>query len=602
MRAYGTQTPVSAAQALNTFLRSLNVPPEDIPLDLTERASLYRSLISGKRLLIVIDNVAAVKQLESLLPGTRQCVVLVTSRSQLAGLVARSGATRVTIDVLTPEEAVLLLEEIIGDDRVAGSPDAARTMAELCGYLPLSLRVVAERIASRPYLTLNETVRQLVSEQNRLDAFASAEDELADVRAVFSWSYHMLSSEQRRTFRLLGLHTGAEFCADVAATIIDEPLDSVRSQLQELVDVHLVHQVGPDRYRLHDLLRAYSYELCQHDEPQRARTQAVRRMLTWYLLASDAGRVAILPNSHAIELVSHSRHPIPRFDTAAVAMAWFEQERLNLLAALQLSLDWGQYDLAWKLPVVLDGFFELLSYWTEWKEVHEDGLSAAEALGDAIGEASNLLCLGDAYWRLKNHDKALDAYQRSGEIARRVGDDWLSGFALRGAGLIEYELGELEVARSHFEQALRIFRQGRIRRGEGMALLSLGKWYSAQEDLMRGKDYCAQAVDIFAQIGDRWSEAWGTLPLAQALAAAGNLAEAGRSLRAAVAIFVDHGDKRSAALALEDLGTVLVRDNDPRGALEAWNQALAILERLNDSHADDLRAHIRSLENEDAGE
>ncbi|MGH9564985.1 MAG: NB-ARC domain-containing protein [Candidatus Angelobacter sp.] len=185
MRGYGSGTPLSLEQALDAFLRSLNVAPEYIPIDVDERAALYRSIIGDKRMLIVIDNVASVKQVRRLLPGSNRCLALVTSRSRVSSLVAREGAKRVTIDVLSPEDAIRLLGEIIGEERVESDYEAAGRVAELCSYLPLALRVVAERAASRPHLSLSELVNELMSEQSRLDALASEEDELTDVSCRF---------------------------------------------------------------------------------------------------------------------------------------------------------------------------------------------------------------------------------------------------------------------------------------------------------------------------------------------------------------------------------------------------------------------------------
>jgi hypothetical protein len=314
----------------------------------------------------------------------------------------------VTLDVLSPEDAIELLAEIIGDERVAADNEAAQRISALCSYLPLALRVVAERAASRPHLALRDLVGELISERNRLDALASDEDELTDVRAVFSWSYRALPPEQQRVFRLLGLHAGTEIDVAAAAALVDAPVSAIRQPMRELASVHLLQEIAADRYRLHDLLRAYSVERCQREEAQRERTLATRRMLTWYLLTADTARKAILPYSHAIPLVPAMGLAVPDFDDVRRAFDWYETERLNLLGAARQAMDLGQYDIAWKLPVVADGFFELRSYWAEWKQIHEEGLAAARLIGDQLGEASNVFCLGDANWRMGSYEEALD--------------------------------------------------------------------------------------------------------------------------------------------------------------------------------------------------
>jgi tetratricopeptide (TPR) repeat protein len=595
MHGYGAGIPLSLEQALDAFLRSLNIDPEKIPIDLEERAALYRSMLGNKRMLIVIDNVASVKQIRRLLPGSHHCLAIVTSRSSLSSLVAREGATRVILDVLSPEDAVRLLAEIIGDERVESDQESALSIARLCSYLPIALRVVAERVASQPHAALGEIVRELVSEQTRLDALASEGDELTDVRAVFSWSYRILSPEHQKVFRLLGLHTGMDFGSSVAAALVDVAVSTAKQQLRELANVYLVQQLAPDRYRLHDLLRAYSVERNQREESQRERTYAMRRMMSWYLLSADAARRVILPYSHAITMVRSSRIPALTFDNVSDAMDWFERERLNIMDTLQQALDLGQYDIAWKLPVVSDGFFELRSYWLEWAKIHRDGLTAAEAVGDRLGEASNLLCLGDANWRIGAHEEALANYESSAATARDIHDQWLEGFSLRGLGLIHQEQHKFEQSIDYFTRALAIFRQSNIRRGEGMALLSLGKSFAGLEQFEQSISYCENAIEIFRDIGDTWSQAWGLLPLADAYSETRSFGAAERSLREALVIFRQFNDRRSEALALLSLGVARSNLGDNEDALQHWTIALEIFEQLEDSHADDVRAQILAI-------
>lgn len=595
MRGHGPQKSLSFEQGIDVFLRSLSVPKEAIPVDVEERTALFRSILGDKRILVVIDNVASVQQIRHLLPGSSRCVVLITSRSRLASLVAREGAKRVTLDVLSPEDAVRLLSEAIGEDRVDANPTAALRLAELCSYLPLALRVVGEQAASRPHASVADLVDELESEHSRLDSLASQEDELVDVRAVFSWSYRALTPDQQKVFRLLGLHPGAEIADVAVGALVDAPVPHIRSQLRGLSAAHLVQQIAPDRYRLHDLLRAYSRERALRELAQRERTHAIRRVLGWYLLAADAGRRAILPYSHAIPLVGATTAAPPRFSAAEEAMAWYERERLNLLGALQQACDLGQYDIAWKLPVVADGFFELASYWTEWESIHREGLDAARAVGDILGEASNLLCLGDAHWRGNSLDSALDHYRRAVDLSRQIHDGWLEGFASRGVGLVHQERGQWAQAAGYFQEALGIFRAHGIRRGEGMSLLSLGKVRFAQADLDAAVDDCRQAIEIFTEIGDAWTQAWGMLPFGQALSGLGRLAEAEANYRRAASIFAGFRDRRSQATCLVELGQILAEGGNRAGARECWATAAELLDALGDPSAAELAERAAAL-------
>jgi tetratricopeptide (TPR) repeat protein len=596
MRGYGSVAPLSVEQALDSFLRSLDIDPDRIPVDLNERAALYRSLLGNRRILILIDNVSSVRQIRHLLPGSRHCLAIITSRSRLSSLVTLEGATRVDLDVLTPDDAVRLLAEFIGEERIEADLDAANLVATLCSRLPLALRVVAERAAARPHLTMRELARELASEQGRLDALASEEDELTNVRAVFSWSYRALRPEQQKVFRLVGLHAGAEFGVAAAAALVDVPVQVAGRQLQDLANAHLVQEVAPERYRLHDLLRAYSLERVNREEPQRERTHAVRRLFGWYLLATDAARQVILPYSHSIPVMPPGEVPAPVFENVQDAVAWYEAERLNLLAVIQHALDLGQYDIAWKLPVVSDGFFELRSYWIEWKQIHVDGLLAAQATVDRLGEASNLLSLGDASWRIGTHDEALGYYERSAAIAGEIGDEWIAGFAMRGIGLIHQERQDFAASLDYFTRALGIFRENGLQRGEGMSLLSLGKVRLELGDFDEAIDYSDSAVAIFTAIGDSWSRAWGLIPLIDATVETGRTDLAEQYARDALATFRSFADRHSEALVLHSLGVIFGKRGDDVAARAFLVSALEIAEQLDERLADRISARISAVD------
>jgi tetratricopeptide (TPR) repeat protein len=592
MHAYGPGSPLTSDQALDSFLRAFGVDPGAIPVTLDERASLYRSLISGKRMLIIIDNSKSARQIRHLLPGTHGCLTLVTSRSSVAGLVAREGAVRMPLDVLSTEDALSLLAEVMDDDRVEADRPGAVKVVEHCGRLPLALRVVAERASARPRMTMNDLADELVAERLRLDAFRGEEDELVDIRAVFSWSYRSLDTRQRLVFRFLGLHRGTEMSTAPLSVLTGMPLIELKDHLAELCDVHLVEQIGPDRFRLHDLLRVYAVERCQREEAERARTDAIRRMMSWYLHAADQARQVILPYSNSVPLVPLDSSLIPRFADARAAMDWFGVERRNLLSVLDQAMDLGQFDIGWKLPVVSDGLFELGSYWLEWRQIHHDGVEAAETIGDELGIAANLLGLGDAHWRAGGRDRARDAYDRCATIAKDIGHQWLAGFAQRGLGHLALEDGDADHARTRFETALGLFRSAGLRRGEAMSLRSLAEAHQAEGHVERALEYARAAVTVFDAIDDVWSRAWGRLALGRICGDADLFDEAETALRECIETFRDFNDMRSAAMGLFGLGVVF----DTRGmaveARECWEEAFAILEPLDDPSVGDLRRRL----------
>ncbi|MGW5970141.1 ATP-binding protein [Streptomyces sp. NPDC055186] len=603
MRGYNSGNALGPAQALTSFLRGLGVEADRIPIDEQECAALFRSMVYGKKILILIDNVSSVKQIRQVIPASRSSLVLITSRSRLSGLVAREGAVRVTLDVLSPQESVQLLREVIGPLRVDAEPEAARRVARLCGCLPLALRVVGERAAGRPLLSLSELVDELVQEQDFLDALADREDELSDVRAVFSWSYRALAEESREAFRLLGLHEGKTLCSSSAAALLAVTPAVARRRLGELADVHLLQETARDRYRMHDLLRSYAVEQLSAEEPREVRTRAVRRVLTWYLLSADAGRKAILPHSHSIPLIpaGDQVRPVGRFDGAADAMRWFETERENLLSALRQAVAWGQYDIAWMLPVVADGFFELGAHWSDWNHVHELGLDAARLVGNRLGEASHLLCLGDVNWRSGEYDLAVESYRRAAELSRELDDPWMLGFSLRGLGLVALEQSD-PGAQAHFEAALAVFREHGVRRGEGMSLLSLAECARSRGDHAEAAALCRRALDIFRSIGDRWSEAWGALPLADSLGELGELHEAQDHLGRALGTFREFTDRRSEASTLRRLGDVALARGEFPAARDFWTRAAAVYEEFGDALSDVLRRRAESVADARGGE
>jgi hypothetical protein len=231
------QPPLAPGDALAGFVRALGAGPPQMPADLDELAAMYRSLLSGRRVLVVLDNAASAEQVRPLLPGTAGCLAIVTSRNRVSGLVALDGAQRLTLDVLPPADAVALIARVAGNQRTAGDPAAASRLAQLCGRLPLALRITADRAAAHRHLSMTDLVDELALEHDRLDTLA-AEEKTTQVRAVFSWSYRALDQGPARAFRLLGLHPGPDISTPAAAALIDAPIPAARQLLRTLTGGH----------------------------------------------------------------------------------------------------------------------------------------------------------------------------------------------------------------------------------------------------------------------------------------------------------------------------------------------------------------------------
>jgi tetratricopeptide (TPR) repeat protein len=597
MRGYGPGTPLGVEQVLDAFLRALHVSAQRIPAEVDARAALYRSMLEGKRILVLIDNAASEGQVRPLLPAASTCMAIVTSRSRLSGLVAREGASRMTLDVLSAEEALGLLRDTIGPGRVDAELQAAAELARRCAYLPLALRIIAERISNSPHTSLADFAVDLARADSQLDALHVDEDELSDVRAVFSWSYRALTENTARMFRLLGVHVGADISTAAAATVAGLTIARTRSLLDALTAAHLLQNPARDRYVLHDLLRVYAAERADADETPEQLSVVRRRLYSWYLGMAEEGRKVILPYSQAVPLspVAAGVQLVPPA-TVDEAMRWFEQERLNLLDMIRQAEQLGEYDVAWQLPVVSDGFWELKSYWSDWCDIHLIGLRAARAIGDRYGEASNLRCLGDAYWRTNQREQALDCYRRGVDASRAAGAPWVEGFCLRGCGLIYEELGLIDEALEYYAQALNVFRVHGIVRGEGMSLLSLGNCYRALGRTDDAIVHHQQAVAIFEQLDDQWSIAWACHPLGLAYQQAGQFIEAREQQQRALRLFRAFGDRRCEGTTLAALGDTVHALGDTVRAQRCWQDALLILDELADPHADTVRARLDPLD------
>ena len=331
------------AEAVRSFLDALDVPAQRVPEGLDAQTALYRSLLAERRMLVLLDNARDADQIRPLLPGTPGCLVLVTSRNQLTGLIAGAGAIPLPLDLLDPAEARDLLAQRMGRDRITAEPAAVKQIIERCAGLPLVLAIVAA---------------ELRHPHERLDTLATG-DSSTDVRSVFSWSYQQLSGPAARVFRLLGVHPGPELSISATASLAAIPPARVRPLLAELVRAHLVTEPEPGRYTLHDLLRAYAGELAASVDSEADLRAAVHRLLDHYLRGAQRADALLHPNRDAIELVTPPAGvAVDEFDSARAATDWFTAEHQALTAAASLAADAGLDRYAWQLVWSMAGFVE----------------------------------------------------------------------------------------------------------------------------------------------------------------------------------------------------------------------------------------------------
>jgi hypothetical protein len=267
LRGYGPEPPASPERVLDGYLAALGVPQHGLPPDLDAKAALYRSLLDGQRLLVVLDNAASPEQVRPLLPATPGCLVLVTSRNSLTGLVARDRAHRIGLDVLPVNDSVALLAGFLGEDRITSEPTAAVELARLCACLPVALCAAGERAAARPHVAVASLVKELTTAENRLDLLDVGDDYRTDVREVFSWSYRQLPADAGRLFRLLGRGNGTYVDRATVTRLAGAEPEDVSRLIEALVAANLLQPERPDRYRMHDLLRAYAAQLAEPPSP-----------------------------------------------------------------------------------------------------------------------------------------------------------------------------------------------------------------------------------------------------------------------------------------------------------------------------------------------
>jgi DNA-binding SARP family transcriptional activator/tetratricopeptide (TPR) repeat protein len=595
LRGFGPADPLRPAEALRIFLDALAVPAAQIPATLDGRQSVYRSRLAGTKTLIVLDNAGGPDQVRPLLPGAPGCLVIVTSRNQLAGLIAADGAQSIVLDVLSSGEAHHVLARRLGPDRVAAEPAAAGELARLCARLPLALAVTGARAAARPDFTLTTLAAELRDTRGRLDALTTGED-TTDVRAVFSWSYHQLSTPAARMFQLLGLHPGPDTTAAAAASLAGLDPGHARRLLRELTHAHLLTEHTPGRYTSHDLLRAYAAEQAATSHEQ-ARHEATARMLDHYL--HTAHTAARLMQPHRGAPTPDPACPRVTPETLASyeeALAWFEAEHRVLAATLALAAEAGFDVHAWQLPWALASFLDWRGHWHEWAAVERAAVAAAIRLGDKSAEAMARRSAAAACLRIGadveagiHQAQCLGLYRQLGDRAgeARIRQDLSGAAEMRG---------RYADALGHSEQALVLFRATANRAGEANALNSIGWCHAQLGNPLQARTVCQQALSLYRELGNRYCEAhiWDSLGYAELLL--GDLAGAADRYRHALSLIREVGDRFGEADILTHLGDAREAAGDQPEARDAWRQALAILDDLHHPAAENVRAKLAAAD------
>jgi DNA-binding SARP family transcriptional activator/tetratricopeptide (TPR) repeat protein/DNA-binding XRE family transcriptional regulator len=596
LRGYGpSRGPVAPAEAISGFLDALRVPPERIPAGLDARAGLYRSLLAGKRMLIVLDNARSADQVRPLLPGSPACLVVVTSRSHLAGLATAEGAYPLVLDILTHADARTLLATRLDPERLAAEPQATDEMIGLCARLPLALSVAAARAARHPGFPLAAIVADLRDERHRLDALETGDGATA-VRAVFSWSYRLLNEPAARLFRLLGVYPGPDITGPAAASLAGVPAAQALRTLGELARSCLLTEHVPGRFACHDLLRAYAAELARARRRGDGQQAALHRVLDHYLYTCNAADRLMYTSRDPITLAPASPGVIPEsFTSLGAARAWYLDEYPALVAAVTQAARGGFSSHAWQISWAAETFIHRRASWQDFAPVQEVALVAAQRQRDRAGEAHMRSALGRSRAMLGSLDEAHRHLSVAIGLFQQLADRGGEATARIRIGLVSARQGHHADARAHAQQAFELYRSTGNRTGQAGALNNVG-WYAIRlgqhEEALT---CCQEALGIFRELGDRYGEGIAQGSIGSAYLHLGRHAQCLTHCQASYDLLKAVGESYQQGHTLDIIGDAHYATRNRQAAQQAWQQALDFLDPVGEPAATQIREKLRRI-------
>jgi DNA-binding SARP family transcriptional activator/Tfp pilus assembly protein PilF len=572
----GEARPVSTAQVLERFLRALGVPGSAIPEDRDERAEMYRDRLSGRRVLVVLDDAASEEQILPLLPGGGDCAVLVTGRVRLTRL---AGAQRVHLDLFGESDAIELLAQVAGRERVAAEPEAAGTVATLCGNLPLALRIAAARLAARPHWTIAHMAARLADERHRLDELRHHG---LGIRSTISVAYEGLEWPARRLFRRLGMLETPDFSSWVSIPLLGVGPTEVEDLLESLVDIQLldVEQVarGGVRYRFHELIRVFARERLKAEESPAEQHEILRRVLGAWLHLAKRAHQRQYGGDYTV-LHGGAEWPLPESVTDELIrepLEWYEAERVGLVAAVGQAADAELDDLCWDIAMSTVTLFEVRSYLDDWRETHEIALAAVRRGRNRRGEAAMLYSLGSLSLYERRLEDATERLTAALDSFVALGEDRGRGLAQRNLAYLDRLRGDVDSAVQRYEEAIEALRRVGDVVGQAHVLTNIAQvyierfYYDEAEQILEG------ALKIAQQVGARRVESQALHRLGESYLGRGDLARAGATFRAVLTAVHAEQDQVGEAYNLHGLGTVQIR----LGRYAQAEQTLALAHQL----------------------
>ncbi|MFC7896984.1 BTAD domain-containing putative transcriptional regulator [Streptomyces sp. NPDC057381] len=618
-----------AETVLGSFLRALGTPDSAVPDSLEERAALYRSVLDGRRVLVLLDNARDAAQVRPLLPGTDGCAALVTSRVRMVDL---AGAHLVDLDVMSPEEALTLFTRIVGEERVASEREAALDVVGACGFLPLAIRIAASRLAARRTWTVSVLAAKLADERRRLDELRAGD--LA-VKATFELGYGQLEPAQARAFRLLGLADGPDISLAAAAAVLDLPVEDTEDLLESLVDTSLLESAAPGRYRLHDLVRLYARACAERDEhPPSERGAALSRLLDFYL-ATAAGVYAIeRPGDRLVDGLEPTEYPGLSFTEGSAALDWLYTEAAPLLACVRQAAGTDRLrravDLLWAAKDLTESGANSHQYETTASAMCE----ATAAAGDTRAQGRALTTLTNVLLVSGRIQQAAQQAALAMKLAESALDTTAVSWVANDRGLISLHQGRYADGRAFLEQAIDGYRAAGNRAGEALSLCNLSRAHLGMGNTAKAVAIAHRGLTAQLDIGRTMRLANGHFTLGIALTQADRHGEALQQFSDALLIFEAHRQRlwqgttnfriaevhlaarrpaqaaqhSEQALALGCIGgdrmrgnvlTLLGRALSALGqadrAKACWQEALNIFQQIGAPQADDVRALLSPL-------
>jgi tetratricopeptide (TPR) repeat protein len=603
--------PVTPEEVTGWFLAALGVPGPAIPADAQARAALYRTVLAGRKILIVLDNARNAAQVRPLLPGGPGCLALVTSRSSMAGLAASEGARLIQLGQLDGPDAIELLTARLGPERVAGEPAAVTDLVRLCAGLPLALAITAARAAESPEMPLAALAADLRAEPGSLEGLAS-DDDATSVRAVFSWSLRYITDRAARMFALLGMHRGPDISLPAAASLAALPPARTRSLLTELASASLIMEYRPGRYILHDLLRAYAAEqaaaLCDEEETRAAIGRGFEHYLYTLTGSPSFGRLApfraMPPPGPGVSPERPAGH--------AEMLSWLEAEHPVLRQAIEQAADTGFTTRAWQLFYCFAHGVTWQGKWADYEAAAHTVLAAAAREGDHTALGWTYLMLATFHAEFGPHDQvlteryqALEHFEQAGDPAGQAIAHMFVSSALcigrfKYGAMLWDDRGDPDVRRrssdglAHAEQALTLYRREGNEGGAMWALEYRAYHHARLGDIALARGDCEQAWEIATEMGDPRGRSFTRQMMGHVCQASGDLDGAISCFLEALGIAAEMGPASQGPRAecLAELGETYQAAGDYRSARQAWQQARELYEGLHHPAAEQMRARL----------